>query len=381
MATRTLPDDQAVPAFVIKELTGRRRKITLTERALPHRPFTLEGTQQIEVTNYPGNPVATSTVLGSREGSTSISGYWKDKFIQNSVRVEVTGASTPRPAPARANNTSVANVEMLVDLIDDVRASGSLLEVAWGSRIRRGHLTKLTQTWNNVNDCEWSMEFQWISRGQPRVTPLVQDADASTMAQRTTRNWWDLERALEDVPTNPTGDWRDTLIDSVGLIGSYATQFEDMVAQTYATAVQPLDAVRAGLSNLTGVISAGTTVLETLMEVPPERMFFFVAGSDLGVPSFYNALLATEYAFQVRAAAAKTVSEAALDRDTLLRLAANDVEQIYTATANDDLIMVSQKFYNTPDQWRALMLFNELRTPQLTTGQIVLIPRLSSGES
>ena len=43
--TQVIPPDQVVPPFVVKELTGKRRTVRLTGRALPYRPFTLEGEQ------------------------------------------------------------------------------------------------------------------------------------------------------------------------------------------------------------------------------------------------------------------------------------------------------------------------------------------------
>ena len=145
--------------------------------------------------------------------------------------------------------------------------------------------------------------------------------------------------------------------------------------------MQPFDAVRGSVSVLTGVISRGTTILETLQEVPPERLFFFVTNEsgDLGIPTFTSALLGAEYAFRVRQSTQAAISEATIDRDTMLKLVENDVQQLYIAQKDEDLLVVSQKVYRTPDQWRQLMLFNELRTTQLTLGQVLLIPRLPLG--
>lgn len=375
--TQVIPPDQVVPPFVVKELTGKRRTVRLTGRALPYRPFTLEGEQHVEITSYPGNPIATSTVLGAREGQTTINGYWKDKFIGGAVQV----AQARQSAPASVNNEVVGSVEELVDLFDDIRMCGSLIEVQWGSRTRRGHLTKFTQTWHNVNDCEWSAEFHWISRGQPPTAPVVRDDNASRMSRRLSQNWADLSRDVEDLPTNPQGTWYDDVLSAVSTIGEYASQFESLVAQTYSTAMQPFDAVRGSVSVLTGVISRGTTILETLQEVPPERLFFFVTNEsgDLGIPTFTSALLGAEYAFRVRQSTQAAISEATIDRDTMLKLVENDVQQLYIAQKDEDLLVVSQKVYRTPDQWRQLMLFNELRTTQLTLGQVLLIPRLPLG--
>jgi len=52
-----------------------------------------------------------------------------------------------------------------------------------------------------------------------------------------------------------------------------------------------------------------------------------------------------------------------------------DVESVFVAPANMDLRDVSTKFYNTPDNWWMLMLYNELPDSRLRAGQEIKIPR------
>jgi nucleoid-associated protein YgaU len=53
---------------------------------------------------------------------------------------------------------------------------------------------------------------------------------------------------------------------------------------------------------------------------------------------------------------------------------------LYRAREGDDLRYVSQLYYGTPTQWRALMLFNGLDTTELYPGQTITIPRIDQPE-
>lgn len=374
--TVTQPEGVSIPAFVIKELTGRRRELRLTERALPRRPFTLEGTQQIEATYYPGNPVATSTILGAREGSTTVNGYWKDRFIQGAVSVTQANAlATTRPGSASLNGNAIDTVENLVDLVDDIRMSGSLLDVQWGTRTRRGHIAKFTQNWHNTNDVEWEIEFTWISKGQVVTAPRVASDDASGMSRRTRANVDEFVDVTSALPTTPQSDWYDRVQDLLGNLTGYVTQFEGAVSQTYNQALRPFDMLRSSASTLSSVIVDATTAYDILQSTPPEQLFnTALDGLPDSVNQFSRMLVGISYVTSAQAAARQTIEDATIDRDTLLKLLTSDVEKAYVAVANDDLLVISQKFYNTPDQWRKIMLYNSLRTPEVSVGQLIFIP-------
>ena len=62
-----------LPAFTIKTLDRTANySLVLTGRALPYRPVTLEGTQELEVVWYPGFSNATAQALGPHEEKTKI---------------------------------------------------------------------------------------------------------------------------------------------------------------------------------------------------------------------------------------------------------------------------------------------------------------------
>src|SRR5262245_12238919 len=144
-----------VAPFTVQELSGDGRTLELTSRALPYRPFTLEGEHRVEVTWYPGNPVGTAQVLGAKETTTSINGWWKDRFLGD---VDVSA-----PALASVDGTPITSARQLAETVDDIRRKGQLLEVVWNHLARRGFITSFRQTWHTIKDLEWEIEFTWIA--------------------------------------------------------------------------------------------------------------------------------------------------------------------------------------------------------------------------
>ncbi len=112
-----------VSSFTIRELTGTtQREIRLIGRALPYRPFSLTTQQRVELTWYPGNPEATSTILGASEGPTQLRGYWKSKFLG-----EAENTSAGSSKPFTLNGAGVSLAKDAVYFMDLLVQAGQLL--------------------------------------------------------------------------------------------------------------------------------------------------------------------------------------------------------------------------------------------------------------
>ena len=99
-----------LPQFTIKTLDRTTpSRLVLTGRALPYRPITLEGTQELEVVWYPGFPNATAQALGPHEEKTTIKGFWKDRFLQ---------AVDVGTAPAQLDGQDVNSAADLIEAAD-----------------------------------------------------------------------------------------------------------------------------------------------------------------------------------------------------------------------------------------------------------------------
>ncbi len=395
MATIQQTDTYApiVPKLIIKELSGRGREIQLTGRALPIGPIEFSGGLNVEVTRYAGNPIATGTVTGVEEEPTTISGEWKDKYIRGLVFNTDTNAFTSSGAAA-VSGQNIDTVEQLVELFDSVRRSGQLLQVTWGRITRRGFLKNFKQTWKNTNDCGWACTFEWVSQGEPPANSPVVDPPRPGAARQALRNTADaLGDAMDDRPGSVLDRYRaafDTANRAVTQAGRILDQYEAAVGGYIGDATAPLDLVRNCMTLAGATVGKAQEVIDFFEFVAPEEFFLgdFIDGSvaadgTVTLPpiadNFGQQLLHIGYSTEATFQARILKREAAIEKRTLGAVLESDLLGVYYARAGETLRDVSRTYYNAPDQWRELMLYNDLTTPELTAGQLVLIPRMSQG--
>jgi hypothetical protein len=155
-------------AFVIRELTGRKRSVTLMGRAGPFRGPTWGVQQRTKKTKYAGSPVATLQLFGlDVDVPTTISGMWHDRYLGNplDVLVLVTGFASPTTA------------EQMIALFEDLVRAGATLEVSWGFYLRVGVLKRFVGKPDRVEDVAWEAEFEWESDGKTKAPrPKFPDA-------------------------------------------------------------------------------------------------------------------------------------------------------------------------------------------------------------
>lgn len=394
MATIAQTDAYApvVPKFIIKELSGRGREIQLTGRALPIGPYELSGNLKVEVTRYAGNPIGTGTVTGVEEEPSTISGEWKDKFIRGLVFDDKAGTFASATAAA-VDGRAIESVEQLVELFDNVRRSGQLLQVTWGRITRRGFLKSFKQTWKNTNDCGWSCTFEWVSQGEPPANSPVVDPPRPGNARQALRNTTDaLADAMDDRPASVLDRYRaafDTANRAVTQAGAILDQYEAAIGGYIGDATAPLDLVRNCMTLAGAVVGKAQEVIDLFEFVAPEEFFLgdFIDGSvasdgTVTLPpvadNFGQQLSHIYYSTEAVAQARILKREAAIEHRTLGAVLESDLLGVYYAVNGETMRDVSRRYYGTPHQWRQLMLYNDCTTPELTTGQLVLIPRMSS---
>ena len=240
-----------LPQFTITTLDRTTpSRLVLTGRALPYRPITLEGTQELEVVWYPGFPQATAQALGPHEEKTTIKGYWKDRFLQ---------AVDVGTAPAQLNGQDVNSAAELVEAADTFRRLGYELQVTWQTVTRIGFITRLSQSWHTEHDCEFEIEFTWTGRVQTPITsvlPVGQNytdyANRLTTALLDSGAYQSITAALNTLNSavatvnSVTQDFGTAISLALGQIAN-ATQALVNISQNVATAAQ----LGAGLSSQT----------------------------------------------------------------------------------------------------------------------------------
>lgn len=367
--------------FRIKEITGEGRALELAGRALPYRPFTLTGSQRVELTWYPGNPVATAQVLGAAEEVTTITGFWKDRFIATAFSVG--GAVAPEEGvetpPATLDGEVIADVAELVKSVDDIRRKGQLLEVSWKQVSRRGFITRFAQTWHNLRDCEWEMELTWTSRGEdgPGALLVAREADLQDAAESTLAKVADLARSVE-TSTSTLEGIADAVNTQVTQLEALAGEVNDALLGAVDGVMSPVDAARRAAGVMESIVlgagaligDAQSRVYESLPAVEDAAGKQDVAAVALGA-AVGAALSRATIVSQARRAR----HDAARNRARLIRSIDPELARTFFAREGQDLREVSIAFFGTADQWQAIARFNGLSSSRLCAGQVVLVPQ------
>lgn len=360
--------------------------LELRERALPYRPLTISGKQRAEFTWYPGNPEATVQMLGPDEGSIQLRGYWKDRFIAGSEAA--VSYNQEDLAFARQGGfspgTGIATVADLVQLVDTMRRSGRRITLSWAGLVRVGHITGFTQTWHNVHDCEWELEFGVVSQGEGKVVSVIADAaTAASQYQQYVSATLELADAVKNKPT--------TLPFLTEFNQAYATFEEEMFKNTsaaysiatignqYLTA--PGDIARRSVALLAGTVVQANTFIGTSMDRALSDVFEFSYWINEDETPFGVQLNAANTRRTLRNAATSIMYSNAVARNQLQQNLNADLTVSYVAPGNIDLRDVSTRYYGNPNEWRSLMQFNNLRSSSVAAGTVILVPRKPTGAS
>jgi hypothetical protein len=371
-----------VTPFTIKEMTGPKRTLTLKSRALPYRPFTLEGEQRNQTEWYPGSPEATLQVYGSKENETTINGMWKDRFLNaqigvNSVATLLAFASETVDGEevSSANESALPTARRLADAVDQIRRAGQKVEVTWLNHVRHGLLSKFTQKWHTGHDVEWEITFVWTSQGETLKDILMKDSTATNIGDlpnkvgtEVTSLFKDLQNLSENILgafntiSGRIADFTDALTDTVAAIGD--------IISTPAEAMRRVAGILDGLK-----LSADDLI--GIMQDKADGASLDSAGSALrdSLERTFGDLLNLRGSHHDKVAAAKRLRDlCSREQQALLNSINGPQLAVFQARAGQDLRTVALEAYGDADAWRGLMVYNNMSTGELRAGQVVFVP-------
>jgi nucleoid-associated protein YgaU len=369
--------------LVIEELSGDQRYVELIGRALPTGgPLVFEGHQRVETTWYPGNPIASQQILGPSEEPTEITGTWKDRFI---AATDQYGQSVVQAGAVKVNMQSVVDVTDAVNLLDDIRRKGQLVEVSWEHLRRRGILKKFRHSWKNIHDVEWAMTFEWQSQGEtlaPSVMPEPDQTDITTTLQAKASS---LTTSVN--PLLATVALLASAVASVtGFVENVLNDVTDLIdiAQAIVNLVMaPIEAAKHAIATLNKVSAdakdtmqaAEQRVAAAFVAAPSPAKQALISPASAPAPAFGQVLSAHVYIRGVKLQARQIRGYAAQQIALLsARAGVTSSSAVFVASADDNLRDVSTRFYGTPNQWRDIAAHNGLRGSRLVAGQIVRLP-------
>jgi len=414
--------------FIVEETTGEQRMLRLLGRAGPYRPVEFDGEQRFEVTWNPGCAAGTVQVLGAKEGSTTIQGSWKLRYLSDPDCAAwlALGASG-----TDAGDTRLYAPIDIVSAVDLIRRAGQVLRVQWADIVRRGMLKRFKHRWERVEDVYWEMEFEWISQDDvapPVASPGVDAtqvlADFGRVLQRlrgeldaarqTVREWYGLasdQEPREDLvggapynalspdavnllATPGTGGANVTFLspaaDKLAAVNTFAdtisgydsdiqgamNEWADTINAQVDGILSPVQAARRFVDTCGSIIPAAENILARNEAVVTETLFRVSDSVLLAV----GEVLAVSSATRPAASAALALRNQAADaKNRFLRQIEPQVRAVHTAREGENLRDVSLQYYGTQDHWIDLMDYNGLEDSVLTAGQVVFIPRQFAG--
>jgi hypothetical protein len=372
---------------------GANYSLTLTGRALPYRPMSWEGTQQLEVVWYPGFPNATAQPLGPHESTSTFKGFWKDRFL---------GIIVAQQAPVKWGANNVGLTVDAIDYADSLRRIGAQLKVTWepgdasglGSVQRIGYLTRFSQTWHTPHDCEWEMEFTWTGRDDAIIvsetpTPVNYQTAANELATRTNAlarattaatNWLNTQSSSLSGFNQFKGDGIEGALSQVADATQALVSLSANVAQTIqlpASTLSQAGGIFGGLGrsytqiarSLESSTSDSIAGIKALGALPAQ-----LSGQTEQTREFAAALQFHETASGYRNLA--QTSQEWVDQTAALQTPQPDF--IYVASEGDDLRRVASAYYGDPSAWVFLAEYNGLVSSLLVAGQQVKIPPAAS---
>ncbi len=390
---------------VLVEITGTAaNNLVLEGRALPYRPLTFSGKMRAEFNWYPGNPVATVQVLGAEESPTTINGMWKDRFM---AAFDTFGVPilTGRTAIATFNGNDVANVRDLVEIVEGFRLRGQLIEFGWDQFIRQGILVRFNQTWLRREDVEWEMEFQWINRGEPE-TPVAFGVriPALDIFNQISSAVEAVKLAL-DAPFAFVSSLSQIVDDSLAVLDESVAALADIADKSAQGLLAPLEVARSTLSALQTVKEQAQAIVDVFESLPAKarRISAGIAlAIDIAVDATVDIAAAPQTTSQTETSGIanltheQSLESALVGRDarsearTLKAIASQRAQEVEAQTIrvpnidsiiaieDQDLRDISSAFYDTPEEWKRLLTYNNLSSSKLTAGQIILVPPLST---
>ena len=372
--------------FVVRQRAFPGRTIVLQGRSLPYQGASWGGTQRVDNTWFPGNPVAVMQVLGGTYKPTTITGMWKDVFLYdlaNAAELINFPALSRQAIPGaieRGGNTFKSSgsipaqkgqrARVLRDAFELLRREGILLQVEWRSLSRFGTITDTDFPHDREEDINYEIEFTWIgdTDAQPKPNPPTGLDVLSLLKQLFAL----LDRIINTLLTVifEAQKWLTFVQSTINKLASFVTELLAALETLGSFVFAPFDVIGNIRSNLTAIVLAAEDFY-----AEAQKASAAVTAAASGNPEAIS--LATLFQKRLRVQIQTLAAFAARQQLLLAEQSSQELKGVYTSPGGVTLRDVSARFYNgNPDNWRLIADFNGLSGSVLPAGTIVRIPKV-----
>lgn len=385
--------------YIVQEIAGLGRGISLRGRSLPYRGLSYAATQRVEQTWNPGNPTATIQIDGPEYDDVTINGMWKDIFLFDPENAPVLSdfvslipaeTGTPRGgSPIAMQEASRAEIAMFA--FEQLRKAASPCRIEWGSIVRYGIVHKTNFTFDRIEDITWEITFKIIGEqpNQPApskvafasVTDNIRSIIDKILIARLAvdpevpESRFDaalalinvLQSALINIQYFRTGT---SLLDITGAItrlGFLMTELLDTLEGFANLAFFPFDVISTVTATLKRVELQATLITQ--------RFASRAVATDASF-SRNPAEVASANATQqfIRDRAKRMAADAVRVRREFEQLQAKEVLKVVIMKSGETLRDIARREYGVESDWRLIATFNGFSSSIVPAGRIIRVP-------
>lgn len=377
------------PALIISENNGLQRAIALRGRSLPFKGAVLvEDEQRMEITFFPGNPVAYSQILGPQLTKTTFTGTWQDKYLSSEENApaatnfpEVTAAGRP-PLPGELIITGQTFVssgafpgtqqlrlsKTVRDAFRLLTRSGAHIRASWDDWSRFGHISRFMARPDAPDEWHWELEFSWT--GDTDVQPVAFEPDLNVKSFIDTLNGLaDGLATLLQLPGLTVNRTFGPIASDLGVLGVQLRRLIKTLSGFVDFTYIPLQQMSA-LKAQAFAIRQDILNIYAKMQAQDGR----IAGS--GRRSTADAWQSDLLIRKVRQIMNLMAQEVAVRLAEIEGATAGRVDRIYQVESVTSLQRVSTEIYGNPNNWRQIARFNNITSQIVESGTVLRIPKL-----
>ena len=392
---QALAKEQQLPAvappLIVGETSGARRAIVLRGRSLPYRGVAWGGEQRLEVTYFPGNPVAQAQVLGPTWTDTTMRGMWKDAFLGDpdsfagllnfpalssvaQAGSQQTGGKTFHAGGPAPVNQRATTARALRDAFFLIQRAGVLLRVEWGSVVRYGFLATFEADHDREEDIRWEATFRWVgdtsSAPKVRKKPRIDAPGAiAALIDATQEFLRQLQEALAIARS-----YALLVEQRIRRIGTLVSQITDTLSGFVELTFVPQETLGVLQQQVTSATLEVRELQRTIRSVPPPTLAIQQGGNV--VDANIQAAVALALLFNANRLADRLEAL----RGQLDGLVRPGIVGLFTPRADITLRDVSREFFGTPEHWPLIAQANDLRGSIAPRGMQLLIPDVTQQE-
>lgn len=348
--------DEPAPSLEIEELSGPRRFLSLSGRALPYRGPGWETTMRHSLSWKAGSPVGTLQPLGPQEEPTTFHGVWKDRFVGSFIT-------------AGGFDFDIALAQDLCRAMYVLARSGNEIRVTWGPFVRSGILHRFKAEPDRTQDIAWEAEFVWNSFDDQKPAP-ASAPNEPVVGLKDKLNLMDDQVAFE--PPNLEPNFSASAVAGITALRDKAGVVFDKVRAVNTAVATPGQVIGAIATAVADIQVTAEDEMSRLLDAPGE----FVRSLDrlvdvLSFESWRRSQARAVHAFRYSA----QLTEAGQREQ-----ASPGSVGVVQMPAGVTLRALAASIYGTPDAWQLIASANGLTGSDVPAGTPLLIPAAPTGK-